>query len=131
MKPVSIEANSSRIFFSLPLAELRSYNKNRIVFTCALRGIGGNQLPSAYHYFVPPKDLDLAKPKISMRWLSDDRIELSTDVLAKNLFLFCEESVQFEDNFFDLLPGEMKIVNLKGATKKQSVIKIKSLADTY
>jgi beta-mannosidase len=131
MKPVSIEANSSRIFFSLPLAELKAYNKNSIVFTCTLRGIGGNQLPAAYHYFASPKDLDLAKPKISMRWLSDDRIELSTDVLAKNLFLFCEDSVQFEDNFFDLLPGEMKIVNLKGATKKQSVIKIKSLADTY
>lgn len=131
LKPVSVEANSSKVFFSFPISELKSYNKNAIVFICSLRGIDKGDLPVACHYFVPPKDLELTKPRISMRWLSNEKVEISADVLAKNVYLFSSESIHIDDNFFDLLPGEIKVIKITGAGKKKPQIQIKSLADTY
>lgn len=130
-KTITVEANSSKVFFSFPLSELSVLNKNAILLSCEVRGLGGDQLPATLHYFAPPKDLQLAKPKVSMRWLSNDRVEVITDVLAKNVFLYSDDAIHFSDNFFDLLPGEIRIIKLTGDTKKKPEIKIVSLADTY
>lgn len=62
-------------------------------------------------------------------------ITVKSDVLMKDVFLSFEgESVNFSDNFFDLLPNETKTIFLPANTVIKNLdkkIKIKSLVDTY
>ncbi|MDP5027249.1 MAG: hypothetical protein NWQ14_03420, partial [Flavobacterium sp.] len=74
-----------------------------------------------------PKNLKLSKPNIKIRTIDDVTIEISSDVLAKDVFLSSENDVFFEDNYFDLLPNEKRIIKLSKAPKE---IKVKTLFDT-
>jgi beta-mannosidase len=61
-------------------------------------------------------------------------IMLSSNQLAKNVYLVSGQKGSFSDNFFDLLPGEMRTVTF--TTKDNSTgfvgnLKILTLADTY
>ena len=50
--------------------------------------------------------------------------EITTDVLAKNVFLFSEEDAFFSDNYFDILPGQKVIITLSKPVKE---VRVKSL----
>jgi len=82
--------------------------------------------------------LDLPVPKLTKRIDSNTdgiRIALTTDRLAKNVFLSADEiDGFFSDNYFDLLPGETITINFtSNDTLKdfESKLKIKSLVDSY
>lgn len=62
------------------------------------------------YFFNKPKDLKLLKPEIKIRKISPTEIEISTDVLAKDIYLIGD--THFSDNFFDLLPGTSKRITL-------------------
>ena len=61
------------------------------------------------HYFAKPKDLVLKKPTIHVKQVNKNTIELTTDVVALNVYLQ-EEGITFDTNYFDLLPNQKKIV---------------------
>ncbi|UKB78169.1 beta-mannosidase [Chryseobacterium sp. MEBOG07] len=67
-----------------------------------------------------PKDLKLSKPEIKIRKISPTEIEISTDILAKDVYLIGD--THFSDNFFDLLPGTSKIITLSKPLDKVEVI---------
>lgn len=85
-----------------------------------------NKEVTIFHFFVKPKNLALDKPNISIKRIDAKTVEISTDILAKDVYLISEEAGNFSDNFFDLLPGEKKMVT---AEKDFNDLKIKSLAD--
>ena len=87
---------------------------------------GDNHFESAF-FFDKPKDLKLSKPNIEIKTIDEVTIEISSDVLAKDVFLSSENELFFEDNYFDLLPNEKRIIKLSKAAKG---IKVKSLFDT-
>lgn len=78
-------------------------------------------------FFEKPKDLKLSKPNIQIKIIDEVTIEISSDVLAKDVFLSSENDTFFEDNYFDLLPNEKRIIKL---SKPVQNIKVKSLFDT-
>ena len=80
---------------------------------------------SKLHFFVSPKDLKLPKPNIKIKKISPTEIEVSTDVLAKDVYLIGD--THFSDNFFDILPNEKKTIKLSKALDK---IEVMSLWDT-
>jgi beta-mannosidase len=80
-----------------------------------------------FHYFFKPKDLQITKPNIQIKIINEVTIEISSDVLAKDVFLSSENDTFFEDNYFDLLPNEKRIIKL---SKPVQNIKVKSLFDT-
>ncbi|CAM3131070.1 glycoside hydrolase family 2 protein [Chryseobacterium flavum] len=57
-------------------------------------------------FFNKPKDIKLSKPEIRIKRISATEIEISTDILAKDIYLMGD--THFSDNFFDLLPGASK-----------------------
>jgi beta-mannosidase len=62
------------------------------------------------------------------------QIIVESDKLAKNILLSTDAEGFFDDNYFDLLPGERKIVLFKTAgtlDDPKSAFRVKSLADTY
>ena len=77
-------------------------------------------------FFEKPKNLKLSKPNIQIKNIDELTIEISSDVLAKDVFLSSENNTFFEDNYFDLLPNEKRIIKLSKAAKE---IKVKSLFD--
>ncbi|MFW5886362.1 MAG: glycoside hydrolase family 2 protein, partial [Bacteroidota bacterium] len=89
-------------------------------------------------YFKPIKELKLPQPGITFNIQVKDKIPeitLSTRKLAKNVFLKIEgNDVFFEDNFFDLLPGQQKkvrVYNSPGIDDIKTNLKITSVIDSY
>ncbi|WP_312323771.1 glycoside hydrolase family 2 protein [Soonwooa sp.] len=76
-------------------------------------------------FLEKPKDLELPKPNIKIKKISPTEIEVSTDVLAKDIYLMGD--THFSDNFFDLLPNEKRTIKLSKALDK---IEVMSLWDT-
>ena len=67
-------------------------------------------------FFSKPKDLKLLQPDIKIRKISPTEIEISTDKLAKDIYLIGD--THFSDNFFDLLPGTSKRITLSKPLEK-------------
>ncbi|PKF73248.1 beta-mannosidase [Chryseobacterium sp. PMSZPI] len=88
--------------------------------------VGSNSLKSEkLFFFKKPKDLKLPQPTITIKKLSPTEIEISTDVLAKDVYLIGD--THFSDNFFDLLPNTSRKINL---TKPLEKIEVMSLWNT-
>lgn len=88
-------------------------------------------------YFLPTKELNLPEPLISKSIAETNEgflIELSTDKLAKNLFLSNGHDDFFSDNYFDLLPGETRKIFCKSGSDLQTFekhLKITTLKSIY
>lgn len=118
---IRVEGNSSANFYELSKEDLKPFDLKQTVLKVEFNDIKSN------FFFVKPKDLKLQKPNIQIRTIDEVTIEVSTDVLAKGVFLSSENDTFFEDNYFDLLPNKRRIIKLSKAAKE---IKVKSLFDT-
>jgi beta-mannosidase len=74
------------------------------------------------YFFNKPKDLKLLQPEIKIRKISPTEIEISTDVLAKDIYLIGD--THFSDNFFDLLPGTSKRIILSMPSENIEVMSL-------
>lgn len=131
--PVVIEANTSRLYLTLNKDELMNgEDPENLVITARLIS-AGNIAAEKIFYFTVPKELELEKPDIKIT-ANGNSIELTSDILAKNVYLWTENGIQFSDNFFDLLPGEKKVISIKlphDAGEIQSSLRVMSLIDTF
>lgn len=100
-------------------------DKSKIFLKLSLQDQHGNVIAQNIHYFSKPKDLKLSQPNIRIKKISPMEIEISTDVLAKDVYLIGD--VHFSDNFFDLLPQTSKRIQL---SKPLERIEVMSLWDT-
>jgi beta-mannosidase len=114
--------NSSAIVASIPKENFNLFDLKKSVLKIQFE----NNVITEF-FFAKPKDLKLDKPTIQIKKLDEKTIEITTDVLAKNVFLSTENETLFDDNYFDLLPNEKKTIKL---SKPFSAIKIKTLFDT-
>ena len=73
-------------------------------------------------FFNRPKELKLLKPEIKIIKISPTVIEISTDVLAKDVYLIGD--THFSDNFFDLLPGTSKRITLSKPLEKMEIMSL-------
>lgn len=113
-------------FNSSPIAELKGdSDKNELYLHLILRGKDGKIIAESNYFFAKPKDLKLTKPNIQIKKISSTEIEISTDVLAKDVYLIGD--THFSDNFFDLLPKTSRRIKLSKAIKN---IEVMSLWDT-
>ncbi|PJJ66148.1 beta-mannosidase [Chryseobacterium geocarposphaerae] len=85
----------------------------------------GNKIAESNYFFSKSKDLKLTKPTIQIKKISPTEIEVSTDVLAKDVYLMGD--THFSDNFFDLLPKTSKRIKLSKPLEK---VEVMSLFDT-
>ncbi|WP_300672089.1 glycoside hydrolase family 2 protein [Soonwooa sp.] len=90
-----------------------------------LLDVNDKLLAQNHMFLAKPKDLELPKPNIKIKKISPTEIEVSTDVLAKDVYLIGD--THFSDNFFDLLPNEKRKIKLSKALDK---IEVMSLWDT-
>jgi beta-mannosidase len=100
-------------------------DKNALFLHLILRGKNEKVIAESNYFFAKPKDLKLPKPNIRIKKISATEIEISTDVLAKEVYLMGD--THFSDNFFDLLPNTSKRITLSKPLEKIGVM---SLWDT-
>ncbi|MBV8325440.1 glycoside hydrolase family 2 protein [Chryseobacterium sp.] len=86
----------------------------------------GSSKSETLFFFKKPKDLQLSRPNITIKKISPTEIEISTDVLAKDVYLI--GNTHFSDNFFDLLPKTSRKIIL---SKPLDTIEVMSLFDTF
>lgn len=122
MTGVQSAANSSAVFYSIAKKEFEAFDAKQMVLAVTLLSDDA-EAKRALHYFVKPKDMALTVPRIIVSQIDENAIEVTTDVLAKNVFLQAGK-VKFSDNYFDLLPGETKEIRFEGTIKG---VQVKSL----
>ena len=134
---LDIPANKSIVVFDTALnAMIKNRKTDEILLLTTLKN--GNQLISENQlYFDSPKNLKLKVPTITKEMTEIPegyKIELSTDQLAKNVFLKMPFKGELSGNYFDLIPGRTKTIiytTQKRFSGVLSLFKITSLADTY
>jgi beta-mannosidase len=105
---VQIQANSNLLAVELKTEELLKGRDPKNVVLLAELEENGNILDLKEHYFVTTKELELKKPEIVITEAEGSNgtgFILSTNVLAKQVYLSSETEGIFTDNYFDLVPG--------------------------
>lgn len=121
-----LDENSIVKFDSFSLEDIiGDIDKNEIVLKTIARDKNDHIIAETNYFFSKPKDLKLTKPTIKIRKISPTEIEISTDVLAKDIYLMGD--VHFSDNFFDLFPKTSKRITLSKPLEK---VEVMSLWDT-
>lgn len=119
------DSNSNKRPLYFLMDDLKGVDRSSVCLS--LKFTTANEKFKTLYFFEKPKELKLSKPTIQMTKIDDLTIELTSDVLAKNVFLSSDEEVFCSDNYFDLLPNEKRIIHL---SKPIEIIQIKSLFDT-
>jgi len=109
---IIINANSSKVYNKVDISSLtNNLNKSQLLLLSKIKSKDSVIIDLDITYFVSPKNLLLTSPKIDYEILDWDKksfvIEVSTDVLAKNVFLQYEAEGQFSDNYFDIPPNSV------------------------
>ncbi len=138
IKYIVIHKNSSEVFFAQELKSfLQNRNPEKEMFLVELQ-MGEEVVARNTLYFKSVKDLKLLKPNVEYTIVKEERnyeINISSDVLAKNVFLTLgDEDGFFSDNYFDVLAGES--VNIKLETELsleeiKKVIQLRTLDSTF
>jgi beta-mannosidase len=150
-KDIQLPANQSLLLETVDLSEfvnenpeLSTYRKesyrNRTNHFLSLKLVQDNSLLSSNEvFFVPPKYWPLQEPGIKHS-ISNEKGKTKITLSAERFAAFVELGVhdsyaQFSDNFFHLLPGEIKTVYVTSSEISEKDIKkklfVKSLIDTY
>jgi len=130
-------ANESKLCSTISLQEcLKSQDPRNVVAVATLTR--DREVVSRNHYLLAlPKDLRLHIPSYSSEITSSGgeiQITISTNTFAMGVYLEFEGlHGNFSDNFFDLLPGERKVVTFPSEEVQHELprLMIKSLRDTY
>ncbi|REC62058.1 glycoside hydrolase family 2 protein [Chryseobacterium pennae] len=118
-----LPANSSEKHFDISKREFSEFDLSKTVLKVYFNNNSAKH--EKLFFFKSPKDLKLSKPQITIKEVSPTEIEVSTDVLAKDVYLIGD--THFSDNFFDLLPGTSKRITLSKFLDK---VEVMSLFDT-
>jgi beta-mannosidase len=123
---IKMEENSGKVYFFIDKKEFKDFNTKQTVFSARLI-LSDLEEKKALFYFEKPKNLEMKKPNVTYKYIDNETIEVSSDVLAKNVFLSSENTF-FKDNYFDLLPKEIKKIkmDIKGKFPNKE-INVKSL----
>ncbi len=136
--PVEIQHNKGIMVYEAGVKDILNGKDRKNVFLKASLKEGDSIIANNVLYLLPAKDLELSKPVISKtieKTANGYSITLSTDKLARNVFLSLEKNDGFfTDNYFDILPGEK--INIQLLTKQPIVdiekqLQILSLVDSY
>ncbi|MGN7763181.1 beta-mannosidase [Paenibacillus sp. 22594] len=139
-QPVTLAADASDVVFKTGLdGLLEGRESDRVLLTASLLA-DGRLLEHKHHYFVSAKEIALTPPNLTVTEVpgsSGLSFNVSSNVLARGVYLTTEEEGIFSDNFFDLLPGETKTVEffLRGSGEADFApaapkgLEIRSMAD--
>lgn len=130
---ITISGNTSKIYFeSDTLQLLKNVDIRDVVFVVEVKD-GEKLLASNNFNFVPEKEMNLGKPSFKTKTTQNgDQISITikSDIFAKNVFLnFPDAEGFFNNNCFDLLPGEESRINFSVKSGKPAQLVIRTNVD--
>ena len=131
---VSLPANSSQLQFEVPVADvLGGKARNQVVFVAELLH-DHERLGRSLFYFAKARELELPDPELRLERGAvrpdGSSLDLHARRLARAVWLSSPGSDgHFSDNYFDLLPGEVRSIEYEGRPPQQFVVR--SLRDSY
>ena len=134
-KNIIIKANSVTPVFAEQTASLT--NKLSASYMSVVLKNGDVVLSHKNYFFAKPKELLLEPARIVSKIEKDKAdwvITLQSDRLAKDVYLSCSNAQGFfSDNYFDLLPGELRTIRFSPSASLIVPLEIKiiSLVDSY
>ncbi len=137
---ISTEPLKGKSYLSLPIADLLNGRpKSEVVVQVGLE-VAKETVSTNHHFFVPFKELDVSLPRIRTDITPTSegfRIRLSTDKVAKAVYLSGpREEGFFSDNYFTLVPGEIKVIEFKTDNPPAEAIfsdqlEVRSMVDAF
>ncbi|MFB5266493.1 glycoside hydrolase family 2 protein [Paenibacillus enshidis] len=111
---VQVDPNGSEMVLTLGVEELLAgKNPGEHMLVVSLEDEQGETKAVREHYFAGIKDMALPVPRIECRESGEGgrwTITLTSDVLARHVWLSAEQEGIFTDNDFDLIPGIPKTI---------------------
>ena len=137
-KKIDIEANVSKVIWQEKVSRLLSDAERKSTFVkLSLTNHKGRLINQQIYFVNKTKDLLLPEPKINYTVKCMDgscELTLRTDKLVKDLFVeFPVLGARFSDNFFDLLPGEIKKIIISSPhilKNREYIFDIKHIQET-
>lgn len=125
-EPVTAKANTSEIAWRIDKAALLQGADPRKVILYAKVVNERQTLSENVYYFVAPRELELPEPGIQLEVKESGgkkRVTLRSQKLAKNVWLLLDKDDQshFSDNYFDLLPGMSRTVEVETSLGLEAV----------
>ncbi|MDB9960968.1 glycoside hydrolase family 2 protein [Oceanihabitans sp.] len=120
---IIVDSNSSAVKYELNLNKYY-INKNGVVVVSKFNN------KRSYFFLVKSKDLELRQGSIQKtitKTKNGFQIVLTSNTLQKDVFLFCNDTGHFSDNYFDLLPNEIKTIHFETEGKSLDDLEIKTL----
>lgn len=130
---IKIPSNSSAVVKTFDWKALVSkFDAEKTLIEVSLT-LGGKTLAINTFFFTNPKNQKLPSPKIALKKIDANTLEISTDKLARYVWLSIPNAINaFSDNYFDLLPGEKRLIKVKsGISFSEKDVKVMHLKDTY
>lgn len=130
--PAEIPGEGTRIIWKKNIHELPvAAEKYLLRFQLAT---GDSLVAERYVYRKYPNAYELEKPQVKIKRMSENYIAVScSGFLAKDVYLSSGDAV-FSDNYFDLLPGETKVIRIQNWSRyllPVEDIQIKMLNDLH
>ncbi len=138
-KSITAKANASEIVHTINSSSFVTDVQRKNCFLLAkLSDRKGQVIGQEIHYFDVPKNLNLPETNIQTKVKQENgkiTLTLSSKRLAKDVFIeFPVQGAKFSDNFYDLLPGEKRVITITAPKIKQNEkyeISVKHLRETY
>ncbi|WP_296342498.1 glycoside hydrolase family 2 protein [Winogradskyella sp.] len=116
------KANTSLLINSQDLFGI-TFEKEKAVLVSEFNG------QTSFFYFVSPKNLKLNQAKIEteIEKVSDGfNIDLKSETLQKDVFLYSNHKGHFSDNFFDILPNKTYQIHYKTEAESLQYLQLKT-----
>jgi len=128
IQAVYLAANGTLTVSIMPVSYIKGLDPSNTVIRYRLLE-GGQELANQIQYLAKPKELNLQNPELQLRKLNDHSVEIRCSYLAKDVCITLPGALP-SDNYFDLVPGEKKIIQLDFQAKvNHANLKAKSLWD--
>ncbi|HLN52521.1 MAG TPA: glycoside hydrolase family 2 protein [Lentimicrobium sp.] len=114
---VTLPANGSKVLATIETDKIPVLQHKTDALLYVTLTVNGKVIESQKFYFSEPKELKLPFPDVNIHIREKPGrydLEITSKNLCKNLMLVSEgNAYAFSDNFFDLLPGETRVVTVE------------------
>jgi beta-mannosidase len=121
---------TDQLILQFPKSDFLVKNKSNNELLLLATWKGEHQQVSSTFYFTKPKELKLSQPRIDLKLVNDSTLEITSNVLAKDVYLSLPgEELTLSNNFIDLMPNQKTRIQLNKGNIDPTRIKVKTLYD--
>lgn len=136
---ISVEPLKGKAYLSMPVAELLAGHDEKTVVILADLKVNGRSVSTNQYYFKPFKEMAFTKPVIKTDVAASTngfKITVSSDRVARAVYLSGVNDGAFTDNYFDVIPGRPVEVQFRNNSKMsveefRRSLNVRSLVDAF